>query len=835
MFQFKYKKIMKLVLAIMISLIILKLSLLQNNALVNKDEVISPDEMNVARNTVKEVADKLASYHQFIEFDINQQELSALSKLGSHLLPKTQVNVSASELGILVSTTTELQLLFKQYVNVSCWFFEEHSAGMHIDNCSIGNVNLSGWLVQKFFISFVHLLMGDEAATTANELITNSTYKNEAIVFSAEKSKYLKNDLNESLETLGDLARFYARSGDVSPEVVQLYINEIEKVSSIKLADHIQALFNLARQRSINNAAEEENTAIIWALAVKFGNYRFAKLIGVKPAKNTTSIPLLRGRPDLTQHFIYSAALQQLSDLDIGLQVGEAKELLDSISGGSGYSFADLAADKAGLAFASYITSKRDNAQQAQALLINIKNENAFFPFIHDLPEGFTGNNFKRVIQSIESDTYKQLEAEIDRRLNLLSLYSNKNEQIAESWALPSIADAYKNWIKVDTHIHTKFSDGSKTVGEIAEKAFEFGCDAIAITDHGDYNLKKVASDDYFNDINAAANRFPFLTIIPGLEWNIPPMNGREHATVLLPKSVDLPRNLSAFRDRYDHYKQLDEKLLSPQEAFEWLSRHGVVGKDKAVVIYNHPSRKDYQTMENEHDITYWRNFSKLVVGFSGAPGHQKKRGDNNGSYETRLKTVNGWDPAVETIGGEWDRLLQKGYKVWAARAASDFHNNKMDYWPCQFSTTHLLAKSNSHNDVLSALHSGAYWAQHGKFINHVDFSVQTNKEDLLAGQSAVIDNMNSVKVNLSLTLNELDWQGYPTSLDHLELVIITANNIRTIPFYDPTLTNNQLDVSYDYQLNSPFVIFRWRGRSIQPEEHHYMFYTNPIKIERAH
>ena len=819
----------------MVILIILKLSLLQKEALLNRQKAISPDEMRTARIAIKEVMGNLTSFHQFIEFDINQQELSALSKLGSHLLPKTQVNVNASELGILISSTTELQLLSKQYINVSCWLFEEHSTGMFIDNCSIGNVTLSGWLVQKLSLGIVKLLMGEEAATTANQLITNSTFKEEAIVFTAQKSKYLKNDFNKSLETIGDLARLYARSGDVSPEVVQLYISEIENVRSRELADYIKALFNLAAQRSVNNTAEEENAAVIWALAVKFGDYRFAKLIGVKPAKNSTGIPLLRGRQDLSQHFIYSAALQQLSDLEIGLQIGEAKELLDSISGGSGYSFSDLAADKAGLAFASYVTGESDNAEQAQQLLVNIKNENVFFPFIHDLPEGFTGNNFKRVIQSIESDTCQKIETEIDLRLSKLSLYSNKKQQITESWTKPSIVDTYKNWIKVDTHTHTKFSDGSKTVGEIAKKAYEYGCNAIAITDHGDHNLKKVASDVYFNDINVAGNQFPLLTIIPGLEWNIPPMNGREHVTVLLPKSDNLPRNLSAFRDRYDHYRQLDTKFLSPQGAFEWLNKYGITGQDKAVVIYNHPSRKDYQTMENEHDIAYWRNFSKLVVGFSGAPGHQKKRGDNNGSYETRLKTVNGWDPAVEKIGGEWDLLLQKGYKVWAARAASDFHNTNMDYWPCQFSTTHLFAKSNSHNDVLAAFHSGAYWAQHGKFIDQVDFSVQTNKENLSPGQSAVINNMNNVKINLSLRLNEHDWQGYATSLDDLELVIITKNDIRAIPFYDLRLTNNQLDVSFDYQLSSPFAIFRWRGKSIQPEQHHYMFYTNPIKIERAH
>jgi len=65
--------------------------------------------------------------------------------------------------------------------------------------------------------------------------------------------------------------------------------------------------------------------------------------------------------------------------------------------------------------------------------------------------------------------------------------------------------------------------------------------------------------------------------------------------------------------------------------------------------------------------------------------------------------------------------------------------------------------------------------------------------------------------------------------------VIITDFDIKSIPFYDLSLSNNRLDVSYQYQLNSPFAIFRWRGKSSQPGRHDHMFYSNPIKIQRAY
>jgi hypothetical protein len=62
--------------------------------------------------------------------------------------------------------------------------------------------------------------------------------------------------------------------------------------------------------------------------------------------------PTVHGRHDLAQHFSVSAALTALLGAKAAETAGLLKEMLDAEPGGSGFSFADLAADLSGVAFA---------------------------------------------------------------------------------------------------------------------------------------------------------------------------------------------------------------------------------------------------------------------------------------------------------------------------------------------------------------------------------------------------------------------------------------------------------------------------------------------------
>ena len=132
---------------------------------------------------------------------------------------------------------------------------------------------------------------------------------------------------------------------------------------------------------------------------------------------------VLAGRRDLMLHFIYSATIQILSSKSLSLSIGELKEISDLDSGGSGFSFADLAADRAGIQFITMAMDKNGGAEHLQTFLVKASSENSFFPDIFGLEEQLSLSEFEIEYQDTDSEAFKLTVNEIDRRIRLLPLY----------------------------------------------------------------------------------------------------------------------------------------------------------------------------------------------------------------------------------------------------------------------------------------------------------------------------------------------------------------------------------------------------------------------------
>ena len=124
----------------------------------------------------------------------------------------------------------------------------------------------------------------------------------------------------------------------------------------------------------------------------------------------------LRGRDDWTQHFFVSAALTVLSAQAPSDAIGLFKEELDA-GGGSGFSFGDLMADRAGTTFALLATQDDAAARSLQTRLAVGFRVDDFFPEAADLPENIQAAELEGRYGGVGGRLFRQYAAEVERRL----------------------------------------------------------------------------------------------------------------------------------------------------------------------------------------------------------------------------------------------------------------------------------------------------------------------------------------------------------------------------------------------------------------------------------
>jgi len=192
----------------------------------------------------------------------------------------------------------------------------------------------------------------------------------------------------------------------------------------------LEIAFAYAEDNSHGTDAVLPNRAAILALGKILGDDAVALVGGrdldLGPAADRAALRqriLLGGRADLSQHFWVSAALAALSDEARSLAVGLSKEAMDSTSGGSGFSFVDMAANSAGIRLASAATADSRSARLMQQRIGRGVEVADLMPSIRGLPEGITGEQLQAEFGGLGGDKTRELLGEIDRRIAVLPLY----------------------------------------------------------------------------------------------------------------------------------------------------------------------------------------------------------------------------------------------------------------------------------------------------------------------------------------------------------------------------------------------------------------------------
>ncbi len=187
------------------------------------------------------------------------------------------------------------------------------------------------------------------------------------------------------------------------------------------------ALMRIAFSRVANEGESEiqHNRAAILALGIALGDENIARFVGLdseskllKDAALLREGTTIREREDWPRHFCVSASLAVLENPLISDAGGLIKEQLDALTKGSGFSFCDIAADRAGVRFAEAATYSERDAIAMQDLLQNRLSTSNFLPAVADLPENLTTEQFSNIYGSVGSDSYQLVIDEIERRLD---------------------------------------------------------------------------------------------------------------------------------------------------------------------------------------------------------------------------------------------------------------------------------------------------------------------------------------------------------------------------------------------------------------------------------
>ena len=185
----------------------------------------------------------------------------------------------------------------------------------------------------------------------------------------------------------------------------------------------MELAFAFAEDNSHRRDPVLANRAAILALGVILGEEKVAtvakreiSLAGIAEAKKLRSRITAYGRHDLPRHFWVSAGLAVISDSEASMAVGIAKEMMDS-AGGSGFSFVDLTADRAGTLFCIAATRDEDSARAMQRMIRNGATLEDYMPNALDLPEGITNVDFKNKYGGLGGARTNELVEEIIERL----------------------------------------------------------------------------------------------------------------------------------------------------------------------------------------------------------------------------------------------------------------------------------------------------------------------------------------------------------------------------------------------------------------------------------
>jgi hypothetical protein len=421
-------------------LLLLACLVVEREPLVIETAVPTVDSALRAKNLARNVLDVLNDRRETASITASEDDLNAVMTLvgrGEHSF-SGRIIVTPGIMFVKASVRLPANP-FGRYLNLRGELLPDER-GLNINLVKIGKLGFPRPLAKQLLKGVLNLGLRNGEGDALLESVRSLSLTRTTVTLNLQSVPQLKERLKR-LQTLLAKLRDVGQGGEApwDSSVVGLYYarlleagQNLQAVPPPSLAAYLGPLFRLARERSATGDPVRENSAALLALGLYLGDPLFDKLagLGLKPDLLGRSLYSqgvhLGGRQDLRLHFVISAGLKLLTDQGISTAIGEFKELLDAGKGGSGFSFVDLAADRAGVRFAETAADPGGGARRLQELLSGNPSEQLFFPIVADLPENMPKAEFERRYGGVDSATYNGMVREIDRRIDLCPAYGGR-------------------------------------------------------------------------------------------------------------------------------------------------------------------------------------------------------------------------------------------------------------------------------------------------------------------------------------------------------------------------------------------------------------------------
>jgi hypothetical protein len=305
-----------------------------------------------------------------------------------------------------------------RFVNIAA-VLHETSALPGFDSLKVGRLPVPAWVADALLEIAVQQLKKREeyriAADTIKKVSVAAdgltvTYAWQSDISNRIKAVILPREEQERLKAYQD------RLAEIS--------RHLPGGTSASLTDLLRPLFKFAAERSTTGDPISENRAVIMTVAFFVNGRGLGAIVPVarnwpRPAPRKI---VLGGRDDFAQHFAISAAIAAYAGAPLSDAIGQYKEIDDSREG-SGFSFNDIAADRAGTRFGELAVSNRESAAKLQRQVVAGVRDIDILPRVSDLPEFMPEAEFKRRYGGIGGSAYTIMMADIERRVAALPLY----------------------------------------------------------------------------------------------------------------------------------------------------------------------------------------------------------------------------------------------------------------------------------------------------------------------------------------------------------------------------------------------------------------------------